>query len=178
VTKSARGQTVYYPPDAGRPRRPFRSGDEEFATLSSGSRSCSRAFSPTTDQEFVRSSATMGVLRRQRADAVEPSRFVASWAYCWIRAALQFLAGSTSAVPTLDAVGQADVDQWLTGTAATRAWLHDLMGWVCTRRLAPKVGSRPTPDRSPNVFSGQRALWVLACGYSDGRHARVAMRLG
>jgi hypothetical protein len=52
---------------------------------------------------------------------------------------VQFLAWLHERRTTLDTSGQADVDQWLTGTDPTNVWLHDFMGWVCTRRFAPKV---------------------------------------
>jgi hypothetical protein len=138
--------------------------DEDLARLGLWLARLLERIQPTADRKLVRSYATWGVLRplRQRADSAETTPFAARWARCRIRAAVRFLAWLHQRGTTLDAIGQADVDQWLTDTDPTRASLHDFIGWACRRRLAPEVELPTRTGSFAERFASHETLWTLA----------------
>ena len=108
--------------------------DEDLARAGQWLTGVLDTISPAADRRLVRAYATWQVMRRLRASAAAAARPRTPTAHARnnIRAAASLLAWLRGHGTTLDACGQADIDQWLrTGPSACLA--RDFLAWAAAR---------------------------------------------
>jgi hypothetical protein len=138
------------------------SRDEDLARAGQWLAGVLEAITPAADRRLVQAYATWQVMRRLRASAAGAARPRTPTAHARnnIRAAASLLAWLRGRDTTLEACGQADIDQWLhTGPSARQA--RDFLGWAAARGHCRPL-TIPAPPRATGPALGQDQRWALA----------------
>ena len=135
--------------------------DEELARTGQWLGAVLDTISPAADRRLVQAYATWQVMRRLRASAAAAARPRTPTAHARnnIRAAASLLAWLHGRGTTLDACGQADIDQWLsTGPSACLA--RDFLAWAAARGHCQPL-TIPPPPRAAGPALSQDQRWTL-----------------
>jgi hypothetical protein len=136
--------------------------DEDLARTGQWLARVLEAIEPPADRRLVQAYATWQAMRRLRVSATGAARPRTPTAHARnnIRAAASLLAWLRGRSITLDACGQADIDQWLhTGPSACQA--RDFLSWAAARGYCRRL-TIPVPPRATGPALSQDQRWALA----------------